>query len=246
MTWIAVASEAVRRGWKIGTHAIGDRAVRTVLDVYEKVSADHPGLPPNSLVIEHAFLANQEQRARAIRLGVAITVQHPLLYAMAASLSALWGPERARHIMPVRAWVDEGAHISAGSDYPAGAVDPMQSIWGMITRQTKDAGVLGPEHAIDPYTAFYLYTAAGAQLVGESDRRGTLQPRRLADLVAFPADPIAGPVEALPTLKPTFTVVGGRAMYDPRRLLAQATTDHHPSRPSLVHGISRLWERGNS
>lgn len=111
---VAVANAAVKRGWKLGTHAIGDRAVRTLLDVYERVIQANPGLPPGTLVIEHAFLADAAQRARAIRLGVWVTVQHPLLYALGGSLVRLWGPERTRQIMPVKAWLDEG-----GSSPPA-------------------------------------------------------------------------------------------------------------------------------
>ena len=66
-----------------------------------------------------------------------------------------------------------------------------------------------------------LYTAAGAQLIGESDRRGTLQAGRLADLVAFRADPITCPVDNIPSLPPTFTIVGGRAVYDPETVLGE-------------------------
>ena len=89
----------------------------------------------------------------------------------------------------------------------------------MVTRGTQKAGIQGPEYAIDQYTAVRLYTAAGAELSGESQRRGTLQPRRLADLVAYRADPITCPVDDLPHLQPVFTVVGGRAVYDPDGVL---------------------------
>lgn len=64
-----------------------------------------------------------------------------------------------------------------------------------------------------------LYTAAGARLNGESHRRGTLQPGRLADLVAFRSDPITCPIDDLPSLRPVFTLVGGRAVYDPEALI---------------------------
>jgi predicted amidohydrolase YtcJ len=211
----AVADAAVKRGWKIATHALGDRTVRTLLDVYERVIEANPTLPSRSLVIEHGFLANREQRARAIRLGIPVTVQHPLLFGMAAALLRLWGPERTRNIMPVRAWLDEGAQVSAGTDYPAGSVNPIEAIWGMVTRQTRDAGVQGDEYAVDPYTAFWLYTAAGAQLVGEDDRRGTLQPGRLADVVGFVGNPVTASTDDLRAFTPAFTLVGGRAMHDP-------------------------------
>lgn len=216
---VAVAGAAVKRGWKIGTHAIGDRAVRTLLDVYERVSAANLGLPPGTFVIEHGFLADATQRARAIKLGVFVTVQHPLLYALGDALVKLWGPERTRRIMPVRSWLAEGGQLSAGTDYPVDSYDPMRSIWGFVTRATETVGIQGPEEAIDQYTAVQLYTVGGAELDGESHRRGTLQPGRLADVVAFRADPVTCPVDDLPSLRPAFTVVGGRAVFDPDGLL---------------------------
>ncbi|HJZ03729.1 MAG TPA: amidohydrolase family protein, partial [Streptosporangiaceae bacterium] len=75
-----VVEHAVGRGWRVGCHAVGDCAVRRVLDAYEQVVLRHPDLPPGTLVIEHAFLADAAARERAVRLGVGITVQHPLLY----------------------------------------------------------------------------------------------------------------------------------------------------------------------
>jgi predicted amidohydrolase YtcJ len=215
----ALTNFAVRRGWRIGTHAIGDRAVRTLLDVYERVIKENPGLKPGTLVIEHGFLADKEQRARAIRLGIPVTVQHPLLYTLGSVLVDGWGEQRTREIMPVRAWLEEGATIAAGTDYPVGSFSPLLSIWGMVTRGTLKVGIQGPEYAIDRYTAIQLYTVAGAQLDGEGHRRGSLQPRRLADLIAFRADPLTCPVDDLPSLRPVFTMVGGRAVYDPEHMI---------------------------
>ena len=210
---------AVRQGWRIGTHVVGDRAVRTALDVYEQTIQENPGLPAGTLVLEHAFLADAEQRARAIRLGVWITVQHPLLYTLAPVLLKGWGEKRTREVMPVRAWLDEGATLSAGTDHPVSSYNPMLSIWGMVTRGTQQAGIQGPEYAIDQYTALRLYTAAGAELDGDSQRRGTLQPHRLADIVAYRTDPIICPIEELPSLLPVLTMVGGRVVYDPEGML---------------------------
>jgi predicted amidohydrolase YtcJ len=90
-----------------------------------------------------------------------------------------------------------------------------------VTRRTEGAGVLGQAFAVDQYTALWLYTAAGAILTGERARRGTLEPRQLADIAAFPEDPISCPVDALLALRPAFTLVGGRAAYDPTGMLTQ-------------------------
>jgi predicted amidohydrolase YtcJ len=218
---VEVANFAVRRGWRIGIHAIGDRAVRTVLDAYEQVITDNPGLSPGTLVIEHAFLADATQRARAIRLGVGVTVQHPLLYAQGAQLLAGWGQERTGQILPIGAWVKEGAQVSAGSDSPPSPYDPLLSVWGMVTRGTNQIGIQGPEYAIDRYTAIELYTAASAALNWESQRRGTIQPHRLADVTAYRIDPITCPVDQLLGLRPVFTLVGGRAVYDPASMFGK-------------------------
>jgi predicted amidohydrolase YtcJ len=224
----AVMAAAVQRGWRVATHAIGDRAVRTVLDVYERIIATTAHLPDHALVLEHAFLADKTQRARAIAMGVHITVQHALLHALGASLLRLWGPERTRPIMPVKAWLDEGAELSAGSDYPIGFYEPVRTVWGMVTRQTESVGIQGLEYAIERETALRLATVAGAYLSNEQSRLGPLAPGRLADLVAFRTDPMTCKIDDLPELKPVITMVGGRAVYDPEGLFA--------SRPAIGAG----------
>jgi predicted amidohydrolase YtcJ len=205
---------AVSRGWRVATHAFGDRAVRTVLDAYSRVAQRHRGLPPGTLTIEHALLAGPEHRARAARLGVAVTVQHPLVYTYGAEMVRRWGAERAAAVIPLRSWLAENVLVAAGSD-TVRPINPLLGVWGMVTRGTRDAGVLGGDEAIDRHTAVELLTSAAARLTGEVDRRGTLQPGRLADLVAYRSDPLACPIDDVPELRPELTVVGGTPAHDP-------------------------------
>jgi predicted amidohydrolase YtcJ len=218
-----VVEHAVGRGWRVGCHAVGDAAVRRVLDAYERVARRHPGLPPGTLVIEHAFLADADSRARAVRLGVAITVQHPLLYSLGGNLVRYWGPDRAGQVMPVRAWVDEGALIAAGSDCNVSFFDPLLSIWGLVTRGTRTVGVQGPQYRVDTYTAIWLYTAAGGRLLREP--AGILAPGAFADVVGFRRDLLDCPVDDLPTQQPALTLVGGRPVHDPDGLLGVRRSD---------------------
>jgi predicted amidohydrolase YtcJ len=213
--FLTVVEHAVGRGWRVGCHAVGDCAVRRVLDAYEQVVLRHPDLPAGTLVIEHAFLADAAARERAVRLGVGITVQHPLLYSLAGNLVRYWGPDRTSQVMPVRAWVDEGALIAAGSDCNVSFFDPLLSIWGLVTRGTRTAGVQGPEYRVDTYTAIRLYTAAGGRLLREDRRVGVLAPGAYADIVGFRADLLDCPVDDLPAQQPALTLVGGRPVHDP-------------------------------
>lgn len=212
-----VVEAAVRRGWRVGTHAVGDVAVRTVLDAYEDVLGRLGRLPPGWLTIEHAFFADALQRRRAIDLGVSVTVQYPLLYALAGNMRIYWGDARTAEVFPLREWLDEGAMVAAGSDSGPAPWDPLLAIWGMVTRGTRIGGHPGLRHAVDRETAFRLYTVAGARLFGEKELRGPLVPGRLADLVAFPTDPLRCPTDDLPRLQPTFTLVGGLPVHDPER-----------------------------
>jgi predicted amidohydrolase YtcJ len=215
---VDAAGQAVREGWKVGVHAWGDRAVRATLDAFEAILRDRPDTPAGTLVLEHAGLARPDQRARAIRLGIPITVQHPLLYGLAAPLAEYWGQARTADIFPLREWLDEGADLSAGSDYPNAKYGAMVSLWGMTSRQTP-LGVLGPEHAIARYEATRLHTADAARLVGDANIRGTLEPGKLADFAAYTVDPLTCPLDELPQLQPVLTVIGGRPHHDPRGLL---------------------------
>jgi predicted amidohydrolase YtcJ len=209
-----VCIEAVRRGWRIGAHAAGDRAVRTVLDVYEAVVAATGPLPPGTLVIEHALLSDAAQRERAVHGGFAVTVQHALLWNMASEMLVTWGRERTRRVNPLDQWLAAGASLAVGTDIVR-PLNPMMNLWGMATRGTKSAGIQGPEHAIGVSTGLELYTMGTARLNGEADRLGSITPGKLADLVAYPADPFTVDVEELPQLTPAFTIVGGRTIHDP-------------------------------
>ena len=95
----------------------------------------------------------------------------------------------------------------------------MTNVWGMVTRGTKTAGIQGPEHAIGVATALELYTMGSAALNHDADRLGSITPGKLADLVAYPADPFTADPDDLAELSPAFTIVGGRAVHDPHTLL---------------------------
>jgi predicted amidohydrolase YtcJ len=215
-----VLVEAVRLGLRVGTHAAGDRAFRTLMDVYEGVVAQTGPLPPWTLVVEHGLLSAPEQRARAVRGGFGITVQHQLLWNMGSQFLQTWGPERTREVNPLDEWLAAGADLAAGSDL-ARPANPLLGVWGMVTRGTKAAGIQGPEHGIDVATAIRLYTMGTAQLDGDIDRLGSITPGKLADLVAYPVDPMTADVDTLPELTPAFTIVDGKPVHDPDKRLAR-------------------------
>ncbi|HXZ74959.1 MAG TPA: amidohydrolase [Streptosporangiaceae bacterium] len=213
-----VCTEAVRRGWRIGTHVVGDRAVRTLLDVYEAVVAEAGPVPPWTLVIEHALVTDAALRERAVRDGFGVTVQYPLLWNLATEMLVAWGPERTRQVTPIDQWLAAGAVLAAGTDIVR-PFNPMTNVWGMVTRGTKAAGIQGPEHAISVGTALELYTMGTAALNHEQHRLGSITPGKLADLAGYLVDPLTADPDDLAELTPACTMMGGRATYDPDKRL---------------------------
>jgi hypothetical protein len=199
-----------RRGWPVGTHAMGDHAVATLLDAIADARARAGGVPPGMLVVEHGGLI-AGHLARAAGLGVHVTVQQALLDGLAPAFLQAWGPARTEALFPWRGLLDAGAWISAGTDHPIGPLSPLRAVAGMTTRATP-AGVLGPEQAISRAEALRLYTVAGARFLG-GERAGTLVPGAPADLVAYRADPFTCTDEQLPGLSPAATVIAGRIAY---------------------------------
>jgi predicted amidohydrolase YtcJ len=214
-----ICAQAVRRGWRIGTHAVGDRALRTLLDVYEAVLGRTGPVPPWTLVIEHGMLSDAALRDRAVRAGFGVTVQHPILWNMGSEMLRTWGPERTRQVTPLDQWLAAGADLAVGTDLVR-PFNPMTNVWGMVTRGTKSAGIQGPEHGIDAATALRLYTMGTAALNHEQDRLGSIAPGKLADLVGYPLDPFSCDPAGLEHLTPVFTMTGGQVTHDPDHRLA--------------------------
>jgi predicted amidohydrolase YtcJ len=202
-----------RRGWPVGTHAMGDRAVSVLLDAIRAARERVAAVPAGMLVIEHGGLI-AGRIADAVELGVHITVQQALLAGLGPAFVGAWGAGRSAALFPWRELVDAGAWISAGTDHPIGPLDPLRAIHGMTTRATP-AGRLGPEHAITREEALRLYTVAGAQFLGRP-ATAALVPGAPADLVAYPEDPFTCATERLLDLVPAATVLGGELTYDGR------------------------------
>ena len=177
-------------------------------------------MPPWTLVIEHALLSDAALRGRAVRGGFGVTVQYPLLWNMGSEMLDTWGPERTKRVTPLDQWLAAGARLAAGTDIVR-PFNPMTNVWGMVTRGTKTAGIQGPEHAISVGTALELYTMGTAALNHEQDRLGSITPGKLADLVAYPLDPLTADPGDLAELTPAFTMMGGRATHDPDKRLVR-------------------------
>jgi predicted amidohydrolase YtcJ len=217
-----IVETALRRSGGIGCHAVGDAAVRVVLDAYERALAAGWARDPRQLVIEHALDCAPETIQRLATAGVSVSAHPGIVYEFADDIRRYWGERNAARAAPVRDMVSAGVAVAAGSDGDVPPFDPLRGIWFMVTRRGRSGGLIGEGQAVARHVAFDLYTRCGAALLGVQARRGQLRPGLDADLVAFSADPLSCPVDELPETGILLTLVGGRAVYDPGRLMEGA------------------------
>lgn len=210
--YTAIVRRLNRLGWRVATHAVGDAAIDEVLGAYEAADRDRP-IGRRRWAIEHAFIAHADQIARMARLGVVVSAQHHL-YLAGPSLVNYWGQARAARTTPMRAFVDAGLVVAAGSDSPVVPYSPVAALYHFVTRDTITGGILGADQRIDRRAALRAATLNNAYLTFEESLKGSLEPGKLADLVVLATDPLTCPEADLPTTRVLLTMVGGRIVYE--------------------------------
>jgi predicted amidohydrolase YtcJ len=126
--------------------------------------------------------------------------------------------------LPCRTWWRAGVRLAGGSDHMIG-LDSFQStnpwnpwlgIWIALTRNTERGRALQPDECLTREQAIRLYTINGAWLTFEEDRKGSLEPGKLADLILLDRDILTCPVDAVRETKVLLTMVGGKIVWESR------------------------------
>lgn len=210
--------EVDRHGMQICTHAIGDRANREVLDVYQEL-VDRQGGRDRRLRIEHAQHLTPEDIPRFAELGVIASVQPYHCIDDGRWAERKLGPARSRWTYAFRSLLDAGASVAFGSDWFVAPLDPMRTIHAAVTRATLDGKRPGgwvPAQKVDVATAIVCSTRAGAFAGFDDDRLGRITPGYLADLVVLTEDPLRVPADRIAEIEVETTIVGGRIVYEKR------------------------------
>lgn len=213
--------EAWLAGLQPAIHAIGDRANRLVLDVYERmvqVDENFSALRPR---VEHAQVVSPRDWPRFPSLGVIPSMQPVHAASDMAWASARLGTERSRGAYAWRQLAGGVAPLAFGSDFPVESPNPLQGIAAARTRRDLDgrerAG-FEVDDALDGEAALLGFTYGAAYACRQEERRGRLMPGFAADLTVLKLDPVEAPPELLARSRATLTVIDGEVVY--RRAMA--------------------------
>jgi predicted amidohydrolase YtcJ len=199
-------------GWRIATHAIGDRAIDQVLGVYERLGQHPRGYTHR---IEHFGLPDRTHLVRAARLGVIAAPQTVFLHSLGRNFRQYLPDALLPRCYPVRAMLEAGIRVALSSDAPVVEDDnPLLGIAAAVTRQDGDGQPIAPEQAISVADALAAYTMGGAIASGDDHRIGSIEPGKWADLAVLSADPLATPPEALMEISVDMTFLAGHPVYE--------------------------------
>ncbi len=208
-----LAGSAVEAGIAVATHAIGDRAVETVLGVFESIAGSGAfGLRHR---VEHAQHMAADDIERMARLGVIASMQPTHCTSDIDLVDDLLGD---RDIVSYgwRSVLDAGAPLAFGSDCPVEDPNPFHGLYAAVTRMRADGTPTGgwqPQQRLTAAEAVTAYTLGSAYAAGQERRKGTLIPGRLADFVVVDTDPLTAAPTDIRGTKVLQTVVGGQTMW---------------------------------
>ncbi len=214
---------ALRGGFQIQTHAIGDRGNRLMLDLYEKTLAESPAAQRSVKEprwrIEHAQILHPDDIPRFAKLGVIASMQpsHAIgdLYFAPKRL----GPERLAGAYAWQALLRSGAVVAAGSDAPVERGEPMIEFYAAVARRSLDGFANDDWHLEQRMTraqALRAMTSSAAFAAFEENERGRIEPGLWADFTVLSADIMQIPESEILKTRCLMTIIGGRVVYENR------------------------------
>ncbi|MDR1972176.1 MAG: amidohydrolase [Treponema sp.] len=207
--------EAHSRGHQVAAHGIGDVAIRMILDAYKKAQERLPR--PNARHrLEHCSFCFPPLTERVIKEKVLSVMNPGFLYYFGETHVRNYGEKRVSMEFPFRSLLDGGAVVASGSDCPVTDMNPFPIIYSAVTRKTAQGLECGKTERITAYEAVYSYTAAGAYLTFDEDKKGTLSPGKLADMVVLDGDitKMDHEPERILETKVERTFLGGKTVFE--------------------------------
>ncbi|MBN2416358.1 amidohydrolase [bacterium] len=211
----ARAAGADAAGLQLAIHAIGDRAVSDVLDVYEQVIARN-GERDRRLRIEHSQHLRRRDFERFRKLGVIASVQPYHAIDDGRWLEEIIGKERAETSYAFRSFLDAGVTLAFGSDWSVAPPTPLEGIYAAVTRRTLDGrnpdGWI-PAEKITVEEALRAYTVNAAYASFDEDIKGSLKAGKLADFVILDQNLLEIDPVLIKDVKILCTYTGGKQVY---------------------------------
>ncbi|HEY5494510.1 MAG TPA: amidohydrolase [Candidatus Anoxymicrobiaceae bacterium] len=193
-------------GLQIATHAIGDAANRTIVDLYGRLLREHPRSEARHR-LEHASVLDERLIDDMARLGVVAAVTPLYVRTERAWLGERLG-ERVRMTYPFRSMLDAGVRLAGSSDAPVESTDVLGAIQCCVTRDGFET-----QEGVTAAEAVRMYTLDAAYAQHQEEVRGSIAAGKRADMVLLGANPVDVPTESISGIRVLRTIAGGKTCF---------------------------------
>jgi len=209
------AELAIAHGYQLCVHAIGDRANRETLNIFEETFKAHPDKKELRWRVEHAQHLSAADIPRFGQLGVIASMQGIHCTSDAPYVLERLGTKRAEEGAYVwQKLMKSGAVVSNGTDAPVEDVSPLASYYASVSRKLKDGSRFFPDQRMSREEALKSYTLNGAYAAFEEKLKGSLEIGKLADITVLSKDILTVPEDDIPATDVVYTIVGGKVNFD--------------------------------
>ncbi len=210
---LKMVAYAHKNGFQCAIHAVGDKAIEACIDAF--LGAQEQDSQELRHYLLHCDLITEKDIQRVAANNIGVGAQTILKWVFSDDMDKALGLKRSEWQFPLRTLLDAGVHVSLSSDAPVTSPDWLQGVEAAVLRKSKASGtVRGPKQAITVQEAIRLYTMGGAWQDHMEERKGSLEPGKLADFCVLDRDILSVPPEEIHTITNLATVVGGRLVYD--------------------------------
>jgi len=214
-------------GLQICSHAIGDQAISTILDLYTEVVRAHHGME-RRFRIEHAQHMAAKDFPRFAQLDVIASVQPYQAIDDGRWAEARIGHDRASRTYAFRTFLNHGVHLAFGTDWDVAPLNPLLTVYAAVTRATldgKNPNGWFPEQKLTVTEAIEAYTTGSAYAEFQEKEKGSITPGKLADMVLLSDDIFTIDPVKIRDVKVLKTIVGGRLVWDVDRKKQYSTAN---------------------
>ncbi len=208
------ATIAMENGFQLAVHAIGDRANREALNVFEEAFKAHPDKKDVRWRIEHAQHINAADIPRFGRFGIIASMQSTHCTSDGPYVLIRLGAQRAEEGAYVwQKLMKSGALVANGTDAPVEAVDVIPGFYAFVTRKMNNGQAFYPDQRLNREEALKAYTTNGAYAAFEENIKGSLAAGKLADITILSKDILTIPEDEILQTEVLYTIVGGKVVY---------------------------------
>ncbi|MCH7728257.1 MAG: amidohydrolase family protein, partial [Planctomycetes bacterium] len=207
-------------GWQMCCHVTGDAGVEHVLEALEAVNKEFP-ITQKRFSLTHAYFPDSDIVKQARRLGVCVDTQSSLYYKDSDAMAEIYGKNWAERFIGLGSWYHGGVPVAINGDHMMGlnpdtamnAYNPFLMLYVAVSRKNRAGRIYGPHQKLTRNEALRCVTTNAAYLGFDETKKGSLEPRKLADLAVLDRDYLTCPEEEIRKIKVVMTILNGRVVH---------------------------------